>query len=225
MSTSEPQSSARLPVGIRATGVVIAAGYLLGIVPGPLVSVIGAFALVTFARALVIDRDRALRSGLSLAVIAAALGVGALRWGTLELAELRGVQSVLGPSILVGPIQAAIACGAAAVAAVLALSSWLREPEARGFLERLWMGAEAGLWALAILTVFFVPARSVLEGAGVASAALEIARWVGAIVVTAGAAFGLSLLQERLDQRMRLGVLVLAGSLVLFAAVLVAGVL
>lgn len=225
MSTSEPEPSGRLPVGIRAAGAVIAAGYLLGIVPGPLVSVIGAFALITFARALVIDRDRALRSGLSLAVIAAALGVGALRWGTLELAELRGVQSVLGPSILVGPVQAAIACGAAAVAALLALSSWLREPEARVRLDKVWTGTEVGLWALAILTVFFVPARSVLVGAGVGSAALEIARWIAAVAVTAGVAFGLSLLQERLDARLRLGVLVLAGSLVLVAAVLVAGVL
>jgi hypothetical protein len=215
----------RLSAAARVAGSVIAAGYLLGITPGPLVSVIGALALVTYGRLLAAERPQAIRNGVALAIVAAALGVGALRWGTLDLGELRGVQSVLGPSLLVGPPLAAIACGAAAAGALLALGSWLNDPRPTDRVGYIWAGAEALLWSLAVVTVLFDPARSALQGAGYASAAVELGRWILATVVAAALAVGTAALEGRLTGMLRWSVLAVAGTLVTVAAGLVATIL
>lgn len=215
----------RLSAAARSAGIVIAGGYLLGLTPGPLVSVIGALALVTYGRLLAAEKPEGLRIGIALAIVAAALGVGALRWGTLDLGEIRGVQSVLGPSVLVGPPRAAIACGAAALGALLALGSWLNDPRPTDRSSYVWAGLEALLWALAVVTVLFDPARSALQGAGFGSAALDLARWALATAVAAGLAVGAALLEARLSGRLRWLVLGLAGALVAVAAGLVASIL
>ena len=217
--------SGRLSVAARAAGIVIALGYLTGLTPGPLVSVIGALALVTYGRLLAAPRPDAVRNGIALAIVAAALGIGALRWGTLDLGELRGVQSVLGPSLLVGPNEAAIACGAATVAALLALGVWLGDPRPAGRAGFAWAAVEAVVWSLAVVTVLFNPARSALQGAGFGSVLLEIARWVGTTVVAGGLAAGAAVLESRLSDRMRWIPLASAAVLVAVAAVLVASVL
>lgn len=215
----------RLSAAARVAGIVIAAGYLLGLTPGPLVSVIGALALVTYGRLLAAERPEAIRNGIALAVVAAALGVGALRWGTLDLGELRGVQSVLGPSLLVGPPAAALACGAAALGALLALGSWLNDPRPTDRVGYVWAGTEALIWSLAVVTVLFDPARSALQGAGVVSAVFELGRWVLATVVAAALAVGAALLEGRLTGALRWSVLGVASALVAAAAGLVATIL
>jgi len=202
----------------RVAGSIIAFAYLLGLVPGPLVSVVGGLALVTFGRALLLPEASARRSVLSLAVLAGALGVGALRWGTLDLPELRGVQSVLGPTILIGPEAAAIACGLALGGGLVGLGAWLLEPRAVTRGDYIWAGLEVALGSLALVTVFVDPARSVLQGAGFGLAAFEIARWLGAVAVAVAIVFGASILQARLSDRWRWLVLGAAGAAVAAAA-------
>lgn len=212
----------RLSTAARVAGAVIAAGYLLGLTPGPLVSVIGALALVTYGRLLIAERPEAIRNGIALAIVAAALGVGALRWGTLDLGELRGVQSVLGPSLLVGPPAAAIACGAAALGALLALGSWLNDPRPTDRVGYAWAGVEALLWSLAVVTVLFDPARSALGGAGFLSALLELGRWALATIVATALAIGVASLESGLTGRLRWSVLGAAAVLVAVSGALVA---
>ncbi len=204
---------------------MIALGYLLGITPGPLVSVVGGLALVTFGRALVLDELPALRSSAALAVIAGSLGVGALRWGTLELTELRGVQSVLGPTLLVGPPVVALACALAAAGALIALSSWVVDPLPSGRGPLAWASVEGVAAALAVVTVFFDPARSALTGSGFGTAMVEIGRWAVAVAAAAAIVGGLAYWQQRLAARWRLVVLGGSGALVIAGAVLVAGAL
>jgi len=203
---------------MRVAGSILAFAYLLGLVPGPLVSVVGGLALVTLGRALLLPDINARRSVLSLAVLAGALGVGALRWGTLDLPELRGVQAVLGPSILVGPEAAAIACGLALAGGLLGLSAWLLEPRPVTRPDYVWTVLEVGLGSLALVTVFVDPARSVLQGAGLGLALLEIARWLGAVALSVACVFATSILQARLSERLRWVVLGCAGGAVAAAA-------
>ena len=209
----------------RTAGVVIALAYLLGLVPGPLVSVVGGLALITFGRALLLSPASASRVVLALAVFAGAVGIGALRWGSLDLAELRGAQAVLGPTLTVGPVEAAIACGIALAGAVVALALWSLEPEPADRIDLIRSVLEVGLFALALATIFFDPARSVLQGAGLATALLEVARWAGVTVVTTAVVLGLNRAARGLNDRVRWIVLGSSGAAVAVAAALVAGTL
>ena len=137
---------------------MICLGYLLGAVQGPVVSVVGGLALITFGRNLLLDHRAAAVSGAALAVMAAALGIAALRWGALDLGELRGVQSVLGPTVLVGPVEAAVATSIAGVAAVIGLAVWMSRPWPDTRLLFAWWGLEATAGSLALVTLFFAPA-------------------------------------------------------------------
>ena len=174
--------------GARIAGAVFTLGYVLGIVRGPLLAVAGGFALVTLGRAAAAAPPDDLVLGGALAVFVGALQVGGLRWETIELAELRGAQAVLGPSLLVGPQAAAAACWTAALAATGALAAWLAT--VRGFdgamLPRgLWIG-EAVLASLAIVTVFWglaLPRGSI----GGRDALLALLEGVAAVAVVAGA--------------------------------------
>ncbi len=149
---------ASLSEGTRVAGLVVALGFLLGLVPGPLVAAIGGLALITFGRALLVDRVGELRSGAALALIAGALGVAGLRWGTLQLEEVRGVQAVLGPTVLVEPAGAATAAWLAAGGAVLALAVWLGTIAPEGRLGLAQWGLEGAAGSLAIVSVFWGPA-------------------------------------------------------------------
>lgn len=214
-----------LSTATRVAGSVIASAYLLGLVPGPLVFAVGGLALVTLGRALLLTEIRARRSALSLAVLAGALGVGALRWGTLDLPELRGVQAVLGPTVLVGPEAAAIACGLALAGGLVGLGAWLLEPRPSERVDYIWGAIEVGLGSLALVTVFVDPARSVLQGAGLGLALLEIARWLGAVGLAVAIVFGSSILQARLSDWWRWVVLGCGGAAVAVAAATVSVVL
>jgi hypothetical protein len=146
-----------LSAGTRAAGLVVALGYLLGLVPGPLVAAVGGLALITFGRALLVDRAGELRAGASLALLAGAVGVAALRWGTLQLSEVRGVQAVLGPTVMVEPSVVATACWLAAGGAVLALGVWLATARSDGRLGFALWTLEGIAGALVIVTVFWGP--------------------------------------------------------------------
>lgn len=180
----------RISVTLRVAGVVVAAGYLLGLTQGPLMMVIGALALITFGRGLVVEREHEALAGTALAVVGAALGVAALRWGTFDIGEIRGAQGVLGPTLLVGPEEVAAAAGAAAAGGAVALIVWLAEAPAPERPERWVWVAEAVAGALALVTVFGGPGTRGLH-------ALDLALWAGATVATAGAVMGLSFVLRR----------------------------
>lgn len=217
-------SPAAFASATRAAGIVIALGYLLGIVAGPVVAVVGGLALITYGRSLLLLRVPAAIAGGAIAVIAGALGVGALRWEALELAELRGVQAVLGPTLLVGPTQSAVAAGIAAAAALVALAVWLSAPWPTARAAYVWSGLEAVLVAVAIVTVFFDPSHAAFGGPAVGSLPAQLLRWTLAVVVTAGAAGAVAWLLSRQKDVWRALPVVAAGAAVVAGAALMMSV-
>ncbi len=199
----------------RVAGAVLALGYLGGIVRGPLVSVIAALALITLGRALLMNRDDAFFVCASLALFGAALLVGALRWGSLELGEIRGAQSVLGPTLLIGPTAAAAASSAAAVAAALALVTWLAPSAAGGDEARLWWLAEAVLGGVALVSIFWGP--EIVEGIG--GSLIDPGAWGLTLLVTAIVLLPLSRVVSRRARGWRVGTLVLAAGAVVGAGI------
>lgn len=180
---ADPQSAAvgAVASGTRAAGIVFAAGYLSGYVDGPVAVVVGGLALITFGRSLLLERRAAAIAALSLAVVAAGLGIGALRWSTLDLGELRGVQAVLGPTVLVAPERLAWGASLAAGASFMALALWTALGPRMDRVDILWLAAEALIGSLAITTAFFAPVR--LLGPEAASRATEIGVWAATAAV------------------------------------------
>jgi len=137
----------------------------------------------------------------SLAVIAGALGVTGLRWGTLELAEIRSVQAVLGPTLLVGPELEAGATIVTALAAALALALWLASDPGHGVAGRAWTGAETAAAALALVTAFWGPKILTPGSAGGAETAVGALGWVVAtglvMMVAVGGSLGIGSLGPR----------------------------
>lgn len=192
LSSFQASAASAFSVAARAGGAVISLGYLLGLVQGPIVGVVGGLALITFGRNLLLDRHGAAVSGAALAVIAAAFGIAALRWGTLDLAQLRGVQSVLGPTVIVGPVAAAVATSIAAAAALVGLAVWMSRPWPTSRVLFGWWGLESAIGSLALITLFFEPGLLLGGGRG-----LVVLTWVaGAAVVTAAVGTGGWLLQK-----------------------------
>jgi hypothetical protein len=184
-------------VGVRVAGMVVALAYLTGALPGPLLAPAGALALVTFGHALLLERTPSLVAGAAFAVIIAALTAGALRWATIDLGELRGVQAVLGPTVLVEksssgipPALAPIAAWGAAAACVFAMAVWLRFPRGEVWFSLLPWAAELLVAGLAVATVFWGPSVDSL-GAGDAGAVWQdVGGWAVvtlAVAVPAGA--------------------------------------
>ena len=178
--------------GARAAGAVVLLGYLLGVVQGPLLAVIGGLALVTLGRCVAAGDPDDLFLGGSLAVLAAALQAGAFRWETLDLARLRGAQAVLGPSVLVGPEAAAAGCWLGLLAGAAGLAVWLAtarradETLAGSLVRGLWL-AEAALGSLALVTVFW--GGSLARGSlGGPDGAAAIGQWLAAVAVVGGIA-------------------------------------
>lgn len=216
----QTSSASAYSAATRTAGAVIALGHLLGFVSGPVVAVVGGIALMTFGRNLLVVHRAAAIAGAALAVLGGALGIAALRWGALDLGDIRGVQSVLGPTVLVGPTQAAVATGVAAGGATLALAVWATSPWPRRLGEATWWAGETLVVALAITTVFIDPAGSALGAGGGAHAALQIAwRAVVAVIVTAAAMGGAWLLRRWGELWRALVVGVAAAAVVTSAAV------
>lgn len=217
-------SVSSLSAAARVGGAVIALGYLLGLVPGPVVAVVGGMASITYGRNLLLERSASLISGAALAVLGGALGIAALRWGALDLADIRGVQSVLGPTVLVGPTQAAAAAIVATAGACVALAVWCARPWPRTHLETAWWGTELVVGAFAIATVFLDPARSALDAGGAGEAALEIVRWIGVIAVIAIAVGWAAWLLNKLGEVWRAVAVAFAGAAIAIAAPLILSV-
>ncbi|MDQ4058868.1 MAG: hypothetical protein M3124_07065 [Actinomycetota bacterium] len=215
-------ATAAMSAGARVAGLVLALGYLTGFVPGPLVAPVGGLALVTFGRCLDLDRSSQVLSAASLAVVAGAVGVTGLRWGTLDLAGLRSVQAVLGPTLLVGPMAGALASIAAAGAAIVALALWLSARPVQGAWQGAWAALETVGMSLCVVTAFWGP--KVLAGADVelSETMRDAGVWLGAlsVCVVIGVAGALAL--RALAGRGAMG-LMSACALVVIAAAAVAG--
>lgn len=231
MSTtaSEPRqfqvsSVSALSAAARVGGAVIALGYLLGLVPGPVVAVVGGMALITYGRNLLLERSASLLSGAALAVLGGALGIAALRWGALDLGDIRGVQSVLGPTVLVGPALAAAAAIVATAGGCVALAVWSARPWPRTRLEQGWWGLELVVGSFAIATVFLDPARSALYAGSAGETALEIVRWIGVIAVVGVAAGGAAWFLNKVGELWRAVAVAVAGAAVAVAAALILSV-
>lgn len=194
--------------GTRVAGAVLLAGHLSGFAPGAITSMVGAMALITLGRVLLLDRNESAVAGAALAITAGAFGVAALRWGTLSLSELVGAQSVLGPTILVGPGLAATAAAGAAGAAVIAIAAWGAEPQPESRGAWVWDAIEVGLVALGITIVFAAPG----DGGGISHIFSSVGDWAPTVSFIA-AAIVVGLLGRRLlrSARVRWAVLALCG--------------
>jgi hypothetical protein len=210
-------------LGARCAGGVIALGYLLGFVAGPVVPVIGGLALMTFGHGLLLDRGSRLYAAVGLAIVAGAVGIGALRWGALGLDAIRGAQQVLGPTVLVGPSEAATASWTAAAAGVLGLAVWIASSRPQGRAAYAGWALEAAIGALTLVWIFWGNAHDPSTGTGSSPAALL--RWAGAIAVAGAAAVLLAFIVARLGSRWRWAVPGVAGAGVVAAAGLIASVL
>lgn len=192
----------------RVAGAVTALGYLVGIVDGPVVGVVGGLGLVSLGRALVAEPGGELIGPSAFALIAGSSGVVALRWGTLNLADIRGVQGVLGPTVVVTPEAAAIACGAALVGGVAALGLWLGRPGA-GPAGGHWWWVELLTGALLLTALYAGPSPAGLDA---------IATWVIATGLIAGTAVLGGRITAGLALRWRIAILIGAGAAIAGAA-------
>jgi hypothetical protein len=212
-----------IALGARCAGGVIALGYLLGFVSGPLVPVIGGLALMTFGHGLVLDRASRTFAAAGLAIVAAAVGIGALRWGAMGLEAIRGAQQVLGPTVMVGPSQAAVASWIAAGAAVVGLGVWIAPSFPERWGERAAWAGEAAIGALALVWIFWGSVHDDSSGAG--TSPVEVVQWAGAVATACAAAVAISLVVARLGARWRWAAPAAAGAAVVGAASLIASVL
>jgi hypothetical protein len=206
-SIQTERSVSSFSTAARAGGLVLALGYLSGLVSGPLVAALGGLALNTFGRSLRMGRAGQEFAAAGFTVVAGALGVAAIRWGTLELAELRSVQAVLGPTVLVGPEPAAIAAIIAAVAASVALGLWVAALPVKGFIQWTWTGLETLTMALALVTAFWGPKILFDSPASTSEMLASLGIWAAAtaVVTFAGIAGGLGALM--LPRPIRLGLM------------------
>jgi len=155
---------------VRIAAVVVAAPFLLGLLDGSLV--VPAAALVAAGCARLADREsnRVFQAAAAL-VFGGAVAVGAARWEVFSLEDLRGLQAVLGPSVAVGPEEAAAALALAAGAGAVSLGLWLGAPRR----AELWT-AEAVTASLLLVTVF---GGAALPGLGAPGSFGRLLLWVG----------------------------------------------
>lgn len=207
--------SAAASIAARVAGAVTALGFLIGVVDGPIVAVVGALALIAFGRSLVTPAGIELIGPLAFAVVAGATGVVALRWSSLDLAAIRGVQGVLGPSVAVGPAELAAAIGVALAAGVLAAGLWLADDLPGGALGPRWQWVERTIAGLVLATLFAGP-----QVAGVVEAGTWLAATAGAtaLVVVVGRILGPR------SARLRVALIAGAGVLVTAAAGIAGGI-
>jgi hypothetical protein len=185
-----------------------------------LVVVAGAIALVSAGKVLEEDGGVALVNVVGFAILVSALGVAALRWGTMDMADWRGIQAVIGPPLVVAPNSVAIGCGLAAGGGVLGTALWLRAP-AGGRTILVLRIAEASIAGLALTTAFWGP--GITPGETASAVALEAGRWAGLTVGTALIALLLGVVVRRWSTRVQAALLVLAAAAVGAGMVLVGG--
>ena len=212
-----------LAVGAQVAGVILAAGYLLGLVQGPVIAVVGGLALIAFGRAVFLDRAWAAVTGVAIAVLAGALGVGALRWDAIELRALRGAQAVLGPTVLVGPVRVSAAAWLGLAAVVIAGVVLLSAPVGTGRTALAARIIEGLVIGLAGATVFWGPA--IPDGLDFGELLPKIGIWVLATLALAAPMVGLSFIAAKAPMPLRWALLALAAALAVAGAVLLGTVL
>jgi hypothetical protein len=206
--------------GARAAGIVLALGYLVGLAEGPITIVVGGLALVVLGRAPAGRWTDVLFAGVALAVVGGALGIPALRWGAFDLSELRAVQAVLGPTVLVGPPPVAAAGWVAGSAALIALGAGSC-PAERGLGAWLWTSAELVVGAIAVVSAFYGPA---IEGWGTApELGADLGGWALASAAATGAAVLVAVATRRAPERVRWSLLVAATIAVIGSAIVIVG--
>lgn len=212
-----------LSVFARVAGAVIALGYLLGLVPGPLAAALAGVALLSFGRSVAPETTWSYAGLASFGVIALAVSSGALRWGSSSLDAIRGAQAVLGPTLLIEPQEAAIGAGLAAGAGVVALGVWLASHRPVELVSFLLSCAEAVVVALLLATAFWGPAV-VAPGAGdTAELAMDVGGWALVVLGAALPAIGLSLLLRRLKPIWSWVAVLVAAAAAVAGAVLIPG--
>ena len=187
-----------LSAATRVAGVVIALGFLVGLVPGPLAAALGGIGLITFGRLILSEARWTAVGVIGFGVVALAAIAGSLRWGTSSLDAIRGVQAVLGPTLAVEPQEAAIGAGLAAGGGTLGLALWLGASSSSGVWRFLWSCLEAIVVALLLATCFWGPAVAVSTDGGAGEVARDVGGWAAAVLAAAVPAVGLSLLSRRL---------------------------
>jgi hypothetical protein len=211
-------------VGARVAGTVIALAYLTGWARGPLLAAAGGLALITFGHSLLLERTPSLITAAGFAVVITALSAGALRWASLELVDLRGVQAVLGPTVLVEKAGSAqpwllpAAAWTAAGAAVLALAIWIRFPRGEAWFSLLPWAGEIVVSGLAVATVFWGPAATSFGSGDTGEIWSDLGRWALVTAVVALPVAGLSYLLTRLGRIWTLVTLAVAAAAALSAA-------
>ena len=210
-----------LAAAARVAGAVIAIGYLGGLAPGPLAAALGALGLVTFGRAILSDRAATAIGVAAFGVISLAAVAGALRWGTSSLDALRGVQAVLGPTILVDPQEAAIGASLAAGGGTLGLALWLSAHRPENLLAYAWNLFEAELGAMVLAICFWGPAVVAPSGGDAGELAKDLGGWTLVLLAIGIPAFGLSFLLRRVPTVWSWVVLVVALAAAIAGAILI----
>ena len=201
--------NARASVATRVAGAIGALGFLSGVVDGPIIGAVAGLALITFGRSALSQVGSELIAPAAFAVLAGAAGAAALRWGTLDLAEIRGAQGVLGPTIAVEPQEVALLAIAALLAASVSLGLWLGHRGERGTFFGLWWWVEALVGALFLAALFSGPPASDLTQAGI---------WLGSTAIVGAVAALAALLAVDRSTGVRFVVLGICGVVVTVAA-------
>lgn len=210
--------------GLRITGVVLAAGYLLALAAGSVLDVVVALALISLGRSMVTQSHAGPSLYSSCLVLLAGAGaIAAVRWESSALADIRGAQAVLGPTVSVGPSAAAFASAAGAIAGVIALALWSGHWSFRWGerAESALVVAETLAPALFLVTLFAGPA--VVFDGGVATIAWGLGTWSGGVSLVGGAAAGAGLLVERRPLLRAVSLGLAAAALTTAAALLAVG--
>jgi hypothetical protein len=180
-------------------------------VDGPVLGVLAGLALVTFGRALVSPTGAELIGPGAFGVMAGAAGAVALRWGTLDLGDIRGIQGVLGPTVAVEPQAAAVMAAAALGAATIALGLWLG-PAPHGGPVRWWWWLETSTGALLLASLFVGPQATDL---------LTVLTWLGSAAVIGLSAIGIRKALGSRSVSVRLAVVGLCAAVVSAAAAVI----
>ena len=190
-----------------------AVGYLVGLVDGPVLGILGSVALLSFGRALASVDGGELIAPASFGVVAGAAGVVALRWGTLELDGIGGIQAVLGPIVSVDPAPVAAMASASLLAALVATGVGMSDPGAGIGTPQWWWWAEIGTVSGALALLFVSSPIAGFSGAALWGAA------------TAGFVAAAAMTSRTTSQRSVLARLLIIGicGLVVAAAALVIG--
>jgi hypothetical protein len=191
-----------LAVGTGAAGLALALVFLIGVADGPVYLVVGGLGVAMLAAGGA-WMSESLFAAFGGAVVAGALLIPSLRWQMLDLSELRGVQAVLGPTLLVGPTSIAVSAGVAAGGGLLAVGLATGPGIEHGWGSRAWAGGRAAVASFAAVTVFYgpaIPGWGAERGLGVAG---DVVTWALAVVAATAATLVIAVTSRRVSSRVR----------------------